>query len=156
VQTLSHLVLGQKGGENRILIIELLRQRPYNINQLAECLHLNYRSVKHHIDILRENGLLATSASSGYGEVYFLSSELVDNYDVFKDIVSKLVASKAKSEAPSQAFFKNVMEQTHDAVMIIDEDVQVMFWNRSAERLLGYSDKDVHGKRFPSSAIRNS
>jgi PAS domain S-box-containing protein len=149
VQTLSHLVLGQKGGENRVLIIELLKQRPYNINQLAESLHLNYRSVKHHIDILRENGLLATSASSGYGEVYFLSPELVENYEVFKDIVSKLIASKHKSQEPSQAFFQNVMEQTHDAVMIIDDEVQVMFWNRSAERLLGYSDTDVLGKKIP-------
>jgi PAS domain S-box-containing protein len=149
VQTLSHLVLGQKGGENRILIIELLRQRPYNINQLAECLHLNYRSIKHHIDILRENGLLATSASSGYGEVYFLSPELIQNYDVFKDIVSKLIAGKLKSQAPSHAFFQNVMEQTHDAVMIIDEAVQVMFWNKSAERLLGYSDKEILGKTIP-------
>jgi len=144
VQTLSHLVLGQKGGENRILIIELLRQRPYNINQLAECLQLNYRTIKHHIDVLSENGLLATSSSAGYGEVYFLSPELEQKYEIFRSIASKL-----KSQAISHAFFQNVIEQTHDAVMIVDGEELVMFWNRSAERMLGYSDKEVHGKTIP-------
>jgi len=144
VQTLSHLVLGQKGGENRILIIELLRQRPYNINQLAECLQLNYRTVKHHIDVLRENGLLTPSSSVGYGEVYFLSPELEQNYGIFRHVANKL-----KSQASSRAFFKSFIEQTRDAVMEIDEEEHVMFWNKSAERLLGYSSEEILGKAIP-------
>jgi PAS domain S-box-containing protein len=144
VQTLSHLILGQKGGENRIEIIELLKQRPYNMNQLAEHLQLNYRTVKHHIDILRENGLLTPSVSPGYGEVYFLSPELEQNYEIFRNIASKLT-----SQASSYAFFQTVVEQTHDAVMIIDEEGLVMFWNKSAERLIGFSDKDILGKPIP-------
>jgi len=144
VQTLSHLVLGQKGGENRILIIELLKQRPYNINQLAEHLQLNYRTVKHHIDVLRENGLLIQSSSPGYGEVFFLSPELEQNYEIFKNIAGKL-----KGQGSSYAFLHNVFEQTHDAVIVVDEEELVLFWNRSAERLLGYSDKEILGKTIP-------
>ena len=149
VQTLSHIILGQKGGENRVLIIELLRQRPYNSNQLAEFLHLNYRTIKHHIDVLHENDLLTASSSSGYGEVYFLSPELEQDYEIFRNIASKLIASKLKSQASSHAFFQNVIEQTQDAVMILDEKERVMFWNRSAERLLGYTDKELIGKTIP-------
>ena len=144
VQKLSHLILGQKGGENRILIIQLLRQRPYNTNQLAELLQLNYRTVKHHIDVLRENGLLNPSTSAGYGEVYFLTPELEKNYEVFSNIVSKL-----RGPAFSHALLQNVIEQTHDAVMIMDSAERVMFWNRSAERLLGYSEDEVLGKKMP-------
>ena len=139
--TLSHIVLGQRGGENRVLIIELLRQRPYNVNQLAECLQLNYRTVKHHIDVLRENDLLTPSSSAGYGEVYFLSPELEQNYEVFRNIASKL-----KNQSSHYALSQNLIEQTHDAVMIIDTDGRVVFWNRSAERLLGYSEKEVLGQ----------
>jgi PAS domain S-box-containing protein len=144
VQTLSHLILGQKGGENRIDIIELLRERPYNLNQLAEHLQLNYRTIKHHIDVLRENGLLTPASSPGYGEVYFLSPELVQNFEVFKNIAGRL-----KNQASSYGFFQRIAEQTHDAVMIIDEEGLVLFWNKSAERLLGYSDAELLGKPIP-------
>ncbi len=144
VQTLSHLILGQKGGENRIDIIELLRERPYNLNQLAEHLQLNYRTIKHHIDVLRENGLLTPASSPGYGEVYFLSPELLQNFEVFKNIAGRL-----KNQASSYGFFQRIAEQTHDAVMIVDEEGLVLFWNKSAERLLGYTDADLLGKPIP-------
>ena len=144
VETLSYLILGQKGGENRILIIELLRERPYNTNQLAERLQLNYRTVKHHLDVLRDNGLLTPSTAAGYGEVYFLSPELERNYETFKRVVSKL-----KGPALSHALFQNVIEQTHDAVMIMDDEERVMFWNRSAERLLGYTEDEILGRTAP-------
>lgn len=143
-QKLSFLLLGQKGGENRIQILEHLKERPYNTNQLAEVLHLNYRTIKHHIDILREHELItSSSAEGGYGEVYFLSPELEQNYEIFKGIVSKF-----KNITASPAFFRNFIEQTHDAVVVIDADEDVVFWNKSAERLLEYSDRNVLGKKL--------
>jgi len=144
-QTLSFLLLGQKGGDNRIQMIEHLKERPYNTNQLAECLQLNYRTIKHHIDVLLEHGLItSSSAGGGYGEVYFLSPELDQSYELFKGIVSKF-----KNITSSPSFFRNFIEQTHDAVVVIDEEDVVIFWNKSAERMLEYSDAEILGKTIP-------
>jgi PAS domain S-box-containing protein len=144
-QRLSFLLLGQRGGDNRIQMIEHLKERPYNTNQLAECLHLNYRTIKHHIDVLQEHGLITpSSAAGGYGEVYFLSPEMEQNYEIFKSIVSKF-----KNITSSSAFFRNFVERTHDAVVVIDEERNVIFWNKSAERLLEYSDTEILGKTIP-------
>nr|MDP8941577.1 winged helix-turn-helix domain-containing protein [Thermoproteota archaeon] len=49
---LWYLFAGSKGGDNRIKIIELLKERPYNMNQLAEKLNLDYKAIKHHIAVL--------------------------------------------------------------------------------------------------------
>ncbi|MGI0024931.1 MAG: ArsR family transcriptional regulator, partial [Nitrososphaera sp.] len=41
------LFAGSRGGDNRIRIIDLLKDQPYNINQLAEALGVDYKAVQH-------------------------------------------------------------------------------------------------------------
>ena len=43
------LFAGSRGGVNSIAIIELLIQQPYNINQLADVIKIDYKAVLYHI-----------------------------------------------------------------------------------------------------------
>jgi len=79
------LIGGTKGGVNRARIIHNLHQRPYNAHQLAEKLDLDYKTVRHHIKVLEENNVL-TSSGEKYGTMYFLTSQMEDNYEIFQEI----------------------------------------------------------------------
>ncbi|MDO8869488.1 MAG: winged helix-turn-helix domain-containing protein [Methanobacteriaceae archaeon] len=83
------LIAGTKGGINRARIINELNERPYNAHQISEKLELDYKTVRHHIKILEENKII-TSTGEKYGTMYFLSSQLEDNYKLFEEIWKKM------------------------------------------------------------------
>ncbi|MBS3815947.1 MAG: PAS domain S-box protein [Candidatus Thermoplasmatota archaeon] len=140
-RTLSYLLLGQEGGENRFKIIEMLRERPYNINQIAEQLDLNYKTVKHHVDVMIENGILTSSKEGDYGKVYFLEEKVERNIEVYEDIVEKFEKFTA-----SPALLKNLLKQSDVGLIIADEEGKTTFLNKGAEKIFGYSEKETLGK----------
>jgi DNA-binding transcriptional ArsR family regulator len=79
------LIAGTRGGVNRARIIHLLHERPYNANQLAELLKLDYKTVRHHLDYLMKHDVIIQQGE-GYGSVYYLSNEIDENYESFSDI----------------------------------------------------------------------
>ena len=83
------LIVGTKGGVNRARIIRALKDRPYNANQLAELLGLDYKTVRHHLKVLQDNKVI-TATGEKYGTVYFLSSYMEKDYDIFKDYLDKM------------------------------------------------------------------
>ena len=85
-QLLWYLLGGTRGGTNRARIIEVLRARPHNAHQLAEALGLDYRTIRHHVDLLVKNGLLTRPAGDAYASPYFLSSYLEQNYATFEEV----------------------------------------------------------------------
>jgi DNA-binding transcriptional ArsR family regulator len=86
---LWYLFAGSRGGNNRIRIIDLLKERPYNMNQLAEALGLDYKAIQHHIMVLEKNNLVSKIGEK-YGVVYFISNYLEVNIDAFNEIKSKI------------------------------------------------------------------
>ncbi len=140
-QELSYIMLGQQGGLNRIKILELLKQRSYNLNQLANELNLNYRTIKHHVEILLNYDLIKSSGG-GYGKVYFISPKLEAEYDMLEDMKKNL---KAVFRSPK--LFETVVEQTHEGIILLDEKKDIIFINSSAVDITGYKDEELLGKK---------
>ncbi len=88
-RVLWYVLGGARGGENRARIIHELSLRPLNLNQLAEKLGVDYRTVMHHTKVLRSNSLVVTQGEK-YGAMYFLSPRLEAGIDIFSEIAMKL------------------------------------------------------------------
>jgi len=86
---LWYLIGGTRGGGTRAKIIRALRERPSNLNQLANALGVQYRLVQHHIEVLKRNSLV-TSKGEHYGMTYFLSPLLEARYHIFEEVAGKL------------------------------------------------------------------
>lgn len=96
-QLLWWLIAGSEGGYNRALIINVINERPCNANQLAKELKLDYKTVRHHLDVLTKNNLLVITGSK-YGKMYFISQPLEENYEVFEQIWDRIGKKKIKDK----------------------------------------------------------
>lgn len=79
------LLAGSRGGGNRAELIRTLKERPYNAHQLAEALHLDYKTIRHHLKVLSENNVIVSSGQ-GYGAMWFLSPMMEQHYPDFLEI----------------------------------------------------------------------
>ena len=83
---LSYLITGTRGGITRGRIIETLSKTPLNMNQLAKNLKLDYKTIQHHIAILLENSVISAIHKGSYGAMYYLSSDMEENIELFEEI----------------------------------------------------------------------
>jgi DNA-binding transcriptional ArsR family regulator len=86
---LGWLIAGTRGGPTRAKIIEALKESPQNANQLATILKMDYKTMRHHLEVLEKNRII-TSMGDRYGATYFLSQMMEDNYALFEEIVKKI------------------------------------------------------------------
>ena len=86
---LGWLIAGTRGGVTRAQIIEALKESPQNANQLANLLEKDYRTIRHHLEVLQKNKLI-TSVGDRYGITYFPSPQLEENYGIFEEITNKI------------------------------------------------------------------
>jgi DNA-binding transcriptional ArsR family regulator len=85
-QVLWYILAGTRGGYNRIRIIDTIKERPYNANQLADVLEMDYRTIRHHLKVLTENNILARPTGDSYGSMYFLSGIMEKHLGTFEEI----------------------------------------------------------------------
>lgn len=86
---LGWLIAGTRGGATRAKIIEILKETPQNANQLANQLKMDYRTIRHHLEVLEKNKLIIT-VGEGYGVTYFLSATMEENYTLFEEILNRM------------------------------------------------------------------
>ncbi len=71
------------------MILKSLIDRPYNANQLAESMNMDYKTIRHHLEVLVKNGVI-TMEGDKYGAMYFISKIMEANLDEFNQIWEKI------------------------------------------------------------------
>lgn len=87
---LWYLIASTRGGVNRAKIINFLSENPSNANQLSNQLKLDYKTIIHHLDVLKKNSLIVTENEESYGATYFISPIIEKNYSAFKEIMATI------------------------------------------------------------------
>jgi DNA-binding transcriptional ArsR family regulator len=70
-------------------MLNLLIDRPYNANQLAEAMDMDYKTIRHHLEVLTKNGVI-TMEGDKYGVMYFISKTMEANLNEFHQIWEKI------------------------------------------------------------------
>lgn len=86
---LWYVLTGTRGGPNRVRLLRAIDERPRNANQLAEDLDLDYTTVRHHLDVLMENGMVRKSGGD-YGAVYLTTEQVEDHWDTVETIIERV------------------------------------------------------------------
>ena len=71
------------------MILKSLIDRPYNANQLAESMNMDYKTIRHHLEVLVKNGVI-TMEGEKYGAMYFISKAMEVNLNEFNQIWEKI------------------------------------------------------------------
>lgn len=84
-QILYWLIANSIGGGNRIKILDELFRKPQNANELSENLSVDYKTIRYHLKVLKENDFIEI-AGSGYGKTYFISETLMEHKEYYDKI----------------------------------------------------------------------
>lgn len=88
-RVLWYLLGGTRGGPLRIRILRLIRDRPYNTNQIAEILDIDYKTAQHHLKVLTENNVVSSTGQK-YGAVFLPTPAMEESWELFDEIAAQL------------------------------------------------------------------
>lgn len=81
---LCYLIEGTRGGKTRALILRRLAEKSYNAHQLANTLKMDYKTIRHHLEVLVKYGMI-TRNHDGYSDLYFISNNIAESLNSFDD-----------------------------------------------------------------------
>ena len=92
-QLIWYLFAGSRGGITRSKIVNLLKNTPCNANKISEALGIDYKTVQHHLKVLKENNIVRADVE-GYAAEQQLSAYFAANFSIFEEIWTKLEAGE--------------------------------------------------------------
>lgn len=72
------------------------------------------------------------------------NNKIIGYYDIFTDITEQKKVEEALKE--SEERFRVVAESATDAIILVDSEERILFWNQSAQQLYGYEEKEILGQ----------
>ena len=78
------------------------------------------------------------------GPIVYRGKQVILN--VARDISQRIEMEKALRE--SEERYRSVVENSNDGIMILDDDLNILFANKKLSRILGYSRREMRGSNF--------
>ncbi len=78
---LFHLIEGTRGGKTRALILKYLSDKSFNAHQITKCLNMDYKTIRHHLNVLIRNGVVIKTNVGGI-DLYSLSNATELDLDI--------------------------------------------------------------------------
>lgn len=92
-KSLHQVFLKRKGCRTTAKILDLLIERPYNGNQIAKIIEMDYKTIYYHLDILCKNKLVMAESDS-YGSLYYPTEILLNNHEEYEKIKEMITKNK--------------------------------------------------------------
>jgi DNA-binding transcriptional ArsR family regulator len=86
---LWQVLAGTRGGPNRARILRAVDEQPRNANRIAEALDLDYKTVRHHLDVLERNDVVR-STEAEYAAVYLPTDRARRHWDTVEEVFSRM------------------------------------------------------------------
>ena len=88
---LWYVLSGPDGAGNRARILEELEGGPRTATELADEMDVVPSTVRHHLDVLAENGLIEGTGEA-YAQAYALSDRVEENWPTVEEIIDATAA----------------------------------------------------------------
>jgi predicted ArsR family transcriptional regulator len=82
-----------RGGPNRLRLLRLVADTPRNAHQLAEEIQLDYKTVRYHLDVLEEAGLIWQDGAE-YGTVYRPTEQAQEVWKTIEEIQGQTLSAE--------------------------------------------------------------
>jgi predicted transcriptional regulator len=93
----SSVFTGMGGRYTRLRIICAITEEPINTLELSKKLNLDYKTIKHNIEVLEKNSLIIRQGE-GYGDIFFPSEIIPSNLPTLYYVIRKVEAKLDKAE----------------------------------------------------------